>query len=124
MEHRKLSRILVILCIVPLLAVQTVAQAGVIGAEQYLSATDRQTTLDSVHAALARADVQQALKMHGVEPAVAAERVAALNDSELVLLAENLEELPAGGLLATLGVVAIVLLILELVGVIDIFNKV
>lgn len=123
MKHRKLSRFLVLMSIVPLLAMQTVARAGVIGAEQYLSAIDRQMTLDSVHAALAREDVQQALKMHGVEPALAAERVAALNDSELVLLAENLEELPAGGLLATLGVVAIVLLILELVGVIDIFKK-
>jgi len=125
MEHRKLSRFFILLCIVPFLGMQGIAQAGVIGAEQYLSAIDRQETLDSVHAALAREDVQQALRSHGVEPSLAAARVAALNDSELVLLAENLEELPAGGsVLATIGVVAIVLLILELVGVIDIFKKV
>ena len=40
------------------------------------------------------------------------------------MLAEDLENLPAGGsVLAVVGIVFIVLLILELVGVIDIFNK-
>lgn len=112
-------------CALPMLSVQTMARADVISAEQFLSAVDRKATLDRVNEALARAEVQRALKQHGVDAAAAAERVAALNDQELVLLAENLEELPAGGsLLGTIGVVFIVLLILELVGVINIFNKV
>ena len=53
------------------------------------------------------------------------ERMAALTDQELQLLATDLENMPAGGsLLGALGVAFIVLLILELVGVIDIFNKI
>lgn len=115
--------ILVLALAVPLLSVQ-LASAGVIGAEEFISAQDRQLALDSVTEALARQEVQQALKQHGVDSALAAERVAALNDQELMLLAEDLEELPAGGgLLGTLGVVAIVVLVLELIGVIDIFKK-
>jgi len=125
MSPKKFLRpILVLALAVPMLSVQTVARAGVIGAEEFVSTTDRRVTLDTVTEALARDEVQLALKRHGVDPALAAERVAALNDQELMLLAEDLEELPAGGsLLGTLGIVAIVLIILELVGAIDIFKK-
>jgi hypothetical protein len=105
--------------------VQTVARADVIGAEQYLSSMDRRAIVDSVAASLAREDVRLVLRNYGVDPAMAAERVAALNDEELMLLHGKLEELPAGGsLLAALGIAAIVILILELVGAIDIFKKI
>lgn len=108
----------------PFLTVQTVARADVIGAEQYLSSMDRRAMIDSVTATLAREDLRSALKHHGVDPALAAERVAALNDEELMLLHDRLDELPAGGsLLGALGIAAIVILILELVGAIDIFKK-
>lgn len=114
-----------LLCAVPLLIVQTSAHAGVIGAEQFLSAVDRQVTIGEIDAVLARGEVRAQLELHGVDPAEAMMRVAALNDQELVELAENLETLPAGGsALGTIGVVFIVLLILELVGVIDIFKSV
>lgn len=125
MDCRKLVKPFCILaCVMPMLFAQTFARANVISAEQFLSAVDRRATLDSVNQVLAREEVQRALKQHGVDPALAAERVAALNDQELMLLAENLEELPAGGsLLGVVGIVFVVLLILELVGVIDIFKK-
>jgi len=124
--RKNLARVVcVFTCALSMLSVQTMARADVIGAEQFLSAVDRKQTLDRVHQILARAEVQRALEQHGVDAAAASERVAALNDQELVLLAENLEELPAGGsLLGTIGIVFVVLLILELVGVIDIFKKV
>lgn len=106
------------------MSMQTVANAGVISPEQFVNAQDRRATIDSITATLAREEVQTVLQRHGVDPALAAERVAALNDQELILLAENLEQLPAGSsLVGTIGVVAIVLLILELLGVIDIFTK-
>lgn len=126
MSFRKRFRFLTVLILtVPLIGLQTVVQARPIGAEEFINTTDRRVTIDAVTEALAREEVQLALKRHGVDPALAAERVAALNDQELMLLAEDLENLPAGqGLLGTLGVVAIVLLILELVGVIDIFKKI
>jgi hypothetical protein len=123
-QRKRYGAILILALAVPMLTVQSVARAGVISGEEFISVTDRRVTLDTVTAALAREEVQVALKRHGVDPALAAERVAALNDQELILLANDLEELPAGsGLLGTLGVVAIVLIVLELVGVIDIFKK-
>lgn len=125
MQYRKgvLALLMLTLSSFPM-SMQTVAHAGVISPEQFISAHDRRVTIDSITATLARDEVRTALQRNGVDPALAVERVAALNDQELMLLASNLEQLPAGSsLVGTIGVVAIVLLILELLGVIDIFTK-
>jgi hypothetical protein len=101
------------------------ARAGVIDTQEYLQAVDRQAAIERIDAVLARDEVRAALEKRGVDPAQASERVAALNDRELQALATNLDNLPAGGsILAVAGIVFIVLLILELVGVIDIFKKI
>ena len=124
MSRRKLARFTCIaLCAVPLASMQTLARADVIGAEQFMSVTDRRATVDRIDAVLAQSEVTKELERLGVDPDQTSARIAALSDQELQLLAHDLEELPAGGLLATIGVVFIVLLILELVGVIDIFKK-
>ncbi len=102
-----------------------VARAGVISTQQYLTTLDRDAALARIDAVLAREEVRSRLEQYGVDPIAANERIAALTDEELALLATELENLPAGGnLLGVAGVVFIVLLILELVGVIDIFNKI
>jgi hypothetical protein len=107
------------------LSVQSLAQAGVVGAEAFISVTDRHASLDRVNAVLARTEVRRELERLGVDPLQTEARVAALSDQELQSLATDLEGLPAGGsLLATAGIVFVVLLILELVGVIDIFKKI
>jgi hypothetical protein len=106
-------------------SVQSAAYAGVIGTQQYLSAVDRADALARIDAVLARDEVRSELTRLGVDPLEANARIAALTDQELQLLAEDLEHLPAGGdLLAVVGIVFLVLLVLELVGVIDIFNKI
>lgn len=106
-------------------SLENAAHAGVISTQSYLSAVDRQAAIQRVDAVLARADVQRELEQLGVDPDEALVRVDALSDQELATLADNLEDLPAGGsLLGVVGVVFVVLLILELVGVIDIFKKI
>jgi hypothetical protein len=106
-------------------SLQSAAHAGVITTQQYLTIVDREATLQRIDAVLAREEVRNQLEQYGVDSAAVDERIAALTDQELSLLATDLENMPAGGdLLAVLGIVAIVLLILELVGVIDIFNKI
>jgi hypothetical protein len=106
-------------------SLQSAASAGVITTQQYLTALDREATLARIDAVLAREEVRSRLEQYGVDPAAADERIAALTDQELSLLATELENLPAGGdLLGVVGIVFIVLLILELVGVIDIFSKI
>ena len=98
--------------------------AAVIGTQDALAIEAGQQRLGEVQALLASEDVQQALVMYGVNPDEAIERVASLSDAELAQLHTELESLPAGGsVLALIGAVFVVLLILELTGVINIFNK-
>lgn len=105
--------------------VANTAHAGVIGTQEALSEEMRAATEDQVRASLARDDVRQAMLQLGVDPADADGRVASLSDAELLRLQGQLDRLPAGGdALAVIGIVFLVLLILELVGVTNIFNRV
>jgi hypothetical protein len=74
---------------------------------------------------LAREDVTRRLEALGVDPELARLRAASLSAAELDELALRIEQAPAGGdgVLAVLGITFLVLLVLELVGVIDIFKK-
>lgn len=99
--------------------------AAVISTQEALSAEVRAATETQVRGSLARDDVRQAMQGLGVDPTDAESRVASLSDAELIQLQGELDRLPAGGnALAVIGVVFIVLLILELVGVTNIFNRV
>lgn len=99
-------------------------QAAVIGTQQALSAERRAATETQVRDGLAREDVRQAMERMGVDPSDAQARVASLSDAELMQVQGQIDRLPAGGsALAVIGVVFVVLLILELVGVIDIFKR-
>ncbi len=125
MRRNRFNPLLVLLSCVALGSVQITAHAGIITTTDYLNVLDRQETLQQIDALLMRDDVRQSLEKHGVSADDAMLRVAALTDHELQLLATNLEELPAGaGLLGLVGAVFIVLLILELTGVINIFNRI
>ena len=99
--------------------------ATVIGTQQALSADARAAMEGDVRASLARDDVRQAMVCLGADPLQADARVASLSDAELMKLQGQLDRLPAGGdALAVIGIVFIVLLILELTGVTNIFNRV
>jgi hypothetical protein len=101
-----------------------VAHAGLIGTLQAVEAGTRAQDLAVVNAALAREQVRAQFVALGVDPAGVGSRVAALTDGELRTLADKVTEAPAGGdALAVIGIVFVVLLILEAVGVIDIFKK-
>jgi hypothetical protein len=104
--------------------VQT-ASAGVVGTRAVMMQAERAETLARVQAVLDRDAVQAQLVAKGVDPAAAIERVAALTDEELRQLDGRLAELPAGaGVIEIIGITFLVLLILELVGVIDIFKAI
>ncbi len=101
-----------------------VAQAELIGTLQAVEASTRAQDLATVSSALARDQVRAQFVALGVDPAQVETRVAALTDSELRTLAGKISEAPAGAdALAVIGIVFVVLLILEMVGVIDIFKK-
>ena len=102
----------------------SVAQAGLVGTLQAVESHTRAQDLATVNAALARDEVRAKFIELGVNPATVDARVAALTDSELRTLADRMDAMPAGGdFLAIVGLVFVVLMILEFVGVIDIFKK-
>lgn len=99
-------------------------QAAMIGTAQMAQAPARDAQLSTVENFLSRADVRAQLQDWGVAPEAAEARVAALTDAELERLAATIDQQPAGGdVLAVVGVVFVVLLILELVGVTNIFSQ-
>lgn len=101
-----------------------VAQAAVIGTLQAAGQSGRVADLATISTALARSEVREQMVAFGVEPAQVEQRIAALTDPELRTLAGQMADMPAGGdALAVIGIVFLVLLILEAVGVIDIFKK-
>ena len=100
------------------------AAASMVGAGQYLEVTERSLHVARVDAVLARAEVREQLMRFGVDPDTARERAALLTNAELALLADRLEDQPAGGsALAVIGVVFVVLIVLELIGVTRIFRR-
>jgi len=107
------------------LGTPAIAQAELISTLQAVESNGRAADLATINGALAREQVRQQFIAHGVDPAEVEARLASLTDSELRTLATQIEQMPAGAsFLAVIGVVFVVLLILEMVGVIDIFKKI
>ena len=99
--------------------------AGVIGTEYLVEADSRGASLERIETFLAREDVAQQLSAFGVDQSNIEARLAGLTSAELLALEGRIEEYTAGGdALAIIGAVFLVLLILELVGVTDIFKSI
>lgn len=99
------------------------ALAAVITTQDYIAGQERAALVDEVQHKLAREDVRNAMIQLGVDPEQALLRVDSLSEAELAQLDGELDNLPAGGdVLGLIGAVFVVLLILELVGVINIFG--
>jgi hypothetical protein len=99
------------------------AQAAIVDTGA-LVATSRESNLAAVRAGLNREDVKRQLEQLGADPAGVDARVASLSDVELQRMADQMRSAPAGGDgLALVGAVFVILIILEFVGVIDIFKR-
>ena len=126
MTNRFFQRIcaLIVSCAILGAGAPAVSYAGIIDTAAVVDASQRTTDLATVRAGLERDDVRERFLAMGVDPQAVDARLASLTDAELHSLAGRMEQLPAGGdLLAVIGVVFVILVILELVGVIDIFKK-
>jgi hypothetical protein len=89
------------------------------------AATEQRADEKAIDDFLSREAVQEKMVTLGVSPEMAQSRVAALTPAERQLLAQKIDELPAGaGAIEVIGIVFLVLLILELVGVTDIFKRI
>lgn len=100
------------------------AQAGIADTAAMVQ-TSRDASIATIQSQMARDDVRAQMDRFGVDASQVEQRLASLSDSELAQLAKRMQDTPAGGdgLLAVIGLTFVVLLILELVGVIDIFKR-
>jgi len=101
------------------------ANAGIVTTADSLQTSERQERLASVRSAIDRADVAERLAAFGVAPEMVDARLDGLTDSELAELRVAIVDANAGGdALGIIGAVFLVLLILELVGVTNVFNAI
>ncbi|MES2886234.1 MAG: PA2779 family protein [Pseudomonadota bacterium] len=107
-----------------LLGTPGVSAAAMIGTETLASQTLRADTEARVQTLLSRDDVQGKLVAWGVDVEKAKSRANAMSDAELQRVAYALDSQPAGGdIVVLVGVIFVVLLILELVGVTNVFTS-
>jgi len=86
-----------------------------------------QEARNTIKSILAREDVQTVLREQGIDPLEARARVDSLTDAEAVRIADQIEELPAGGnfligLLVAVGIIVVILAITDALGYTDVFT--
>jgi hypothetical protein len=102
------------------------ATAALIGTESVINTDRAQNAREYLKSLLAREDVRNALVSQGIDPREAKNRIDSLTDEEATLVADQLQELPAGGsffttLLIVALIVFLVLLVTDITGYTDIF---
>lgn len=102
------------------------AMAAMIGTEVAIDAGQAQNAREYLNGFLAREDVRNALISQGIDPQEAKNRIAGLTDEEAQRVADQLEQLPAGGdflvtLLVIVFLVFVILLLTDIAGYTDIF---
>ena len=101
------------------------ANAAVLSTSSAQEASQATQDDDSIQAFLSREIVREQLVQLGVSPEQATARINALTPAERLQLEKKIAELPAGaGAVEVIGIVFIVLLILELLGVTDVFKRI
>lgn len=125
MKSKALREFLVRLLSVALISMGflQVSSAGMIGTDYMIESEARAASLARLDVLLAKQEVARQLQAFGVEPAQVADRLAGMTNAELLQIEGTLGTQTAGGdALGVIGAVFLVLLILELVGVTDIFK--
>lgn len=101
------------------------AAAGPIGTQALLESEIGAARTARLDVLLEREDIARQLAAFGVDPAEIRQRVAAMSDAEIAALERRIDaRLVGGDALGVIGAVFLVLLILELVGVTDVFSKI
>lgn len=100
------------------------SSAAMIGTQQVVQSEARDARITRVHTILTRDDIAKQLVAFGVDPLAVQLRIANMTDNELLALEGNLDKhLVGGSAVALVGAVFIVLIILEIVGITDIFKS-
>ena len=119
-----MKRIVVLLVSVSFLSTYSLpAWSGIVTTDQLIQEQSEVLNKSSLVAMLDRDDVRQQLVERGVDPEYAKARIAALSDAQIEELKGSIDTLPAGsGVVGILIAVLLVLIILDIVGVTNIFS--
>ena len=125
MNRRSIRKSLLVLfftlALLPLASAQ--AAEGLISSQEAL-ALERSGSVEQVQAWLQRDEVAAELTALGVDPALAQARVDALSPEEIDAMLHRIDDMPAGaGVIEVLGVTFLVLIVLDLIGVLNIFGR-
>ena len=121
---RRLTSVLVAIAIV-FHAHVPAAMAEMITTEAVLAAANRHVLLTEAETFILQENVAAQLSRLGVDQDHLLARVRTMTNDELNALAQRMDSMPAGaGAIEIIGIVFLVLLILEIVGVTDIFKKI
>ena len=102
------------------------AMAGMIGTESIVDSERAHNAREYLKTFLAREDVKSALVSQGIDPQEAQNRIDSLTEEEARLVADQLDQMPAGaGFFSTLLIVVflvfVILLVTDITGYTDIF---
>lgn len=102
------------------------ARADLVGTDQVIRSMAVQEDRDRVRAFTARADLRSSLELLGVDPVEAAARVKSLTDEEIVRIAAEIDQLPAGqdagaAIVAAAAIVLLVLILTDVLGFTETF---
>jgi hypothetical protein len=129
-SFRRSAKFVSILLIVFLSSIYMPVQsvfAAMIGTKAVLVDEEMQYAREKIRAFLDREDVRTALTAQGIDPLEAKARVDSLSEAEIQQISDRIDQLPAGGgVLEAIAIIAIVLflvlLILDMMGVTDVFT--
>ena len=102
------------------------AVAAMIGTESVVDSERAHNTREYLKTFLAREDVKSALVSQGIDPQEAQSRIDSLTEEEARFVADQLDQIPAGGgffstLLIVVFLVFVILLVTDITGYKDIF---
>jgi len=118
---QKTAKPISVLAIFLLLLVSTLNQpaaAAMVGTEKLLISDRNQETRSYLQQMMSRKEIQQALIARGIDLQEAQIRIDSLTDSEIELISQKINDLPAGGVDATfvliiVGVIVVVFIFVE-----------
>ena len=93
---RFLGIFLIVLMLTATIPCQSV-MAALIDTESVQDSVRGREARDQLKQLFAREDVQAALMAHGIDPIEAKRRIDALSDEEVIRIADEIDQLPAGG---------------------------
>ena len=127
--HRKPIAYLVVLVMSVFFTILSPAQAAMVSTSEIINPSKVDNAREKINLFLSRADVKQHMVAMGVDPDLAATRVASMTDQEIMQIAGRVDQLPAGSgafetLLIIAGIVALAFFITDLIGWTDIYKVV